>query len=93
MKTIQMIASALALTLPLGALAADAQPTFLTPARSATPRLGTSSAIKPALAPDPAARVSEMRAVPGPDGKLHIVCHDIPNPKLQAAKHAEHPTP
>ena len=83
------------LALPHGALAADAQPSFLTPARAAAPHLGTSPITKPQLAITPAPRVSEMRAVPGPDGELHIVCHEVPNPKLraQAAHDAEDPTP
>ncbi|HVJ61564.1 MAG TPA: hypothetical protein VM555_02495 [Tahibacter sp.] len=98
MKKIQSILPMLALALPFGAHAADAQPSFLTPARSAAqpaPHLGTSPIAKPQLAITPAPRVSEMRAVPGPDGELHIVCHEVPNPKLraQAAADAEHPTP
>lgn len=85
----------LALTLPAGAIAAGAQPAFATLARSGPqPNLGTSPATKPSVTKMPAPRVSEMRAVPGADGELHVVCREVPNPKLAPeADHAEHDTP
>jgi hypothetical protein len=89
--------SALALALPSGALAADPQPGVVPPLAAAppVPKIGTSPIAKPSVAWSPAPRVSEMRAVPGPDGELHIVCREVPNPKLRAHAtiDAEHPTP
>lgn len=92
-----LVLPALALALPLGAFAADPQPGVVPPLAAAqpAPRIGTSPITKPSVAYSPAPRVSEMRAVPGPDGELHIVCREVPNPKLraQAVTDAEHPTP
>lgn len=89
--------SALVLALPCGALAADSSPTFAALARDTgtVAKLGTSPIGKPELARSPAPRVSEMRVVPGTDGELHVVCREVPNPKLQraAAHDAENPTP
>ena len=97
MKISRKIPAAIAFALSFGALAADAPATLPLATRGGTqpaPNLGTSPVTKPTLALRPAPRVSEMRAVPGPDGELHIVCREVPNPKLaQAAADAEHPTP
>ena len=88
MKKHQMAMSALALALPLGAFAAGPQQTSAPLMRpgGASPQLGVQPIEKPQLKRSPASRVSQMRAVPGADGTLHIVCAEVPNPKLRQAQ-------
>lgn len=95
MKKTQTVLSALAFALPFCAFAAGPQPVSAPLMRpgGTSPQLEAQPIEKPQLKRSPAARVSQMRVLPGADGELKIVCTEVPNPKLKARSGAGNPQP